>query len=91
PVAERTGHIRKMTLWALNSALRQAARWPEAGHARCVSVNIPGMLTASPDLPGLVEDALNLWSGGGVQLILEITEGSLIDQARAFPVLERIR
>ncbi len=91
PVAERTGHIRKMTLWALNSALRQAARWPEGGHARCVSVNVPGMLTASPDLPGLVEDALNLWSGGGVQLILEITEGSLMDQARAFPVLERIR
>jgi EAL domain-containing protein (putative c-di-GMP-specific phosphodiesterase class I) len=55
-----------------------------------VSVNIPGMLATQPDLPELVEDALRLW-GEGVQLVIEITEGSLMDAPAAFPVLQRIR
>lgn len=91
PVAERIGQIKKLTLWALNSALRQAARWPAERIPRCVSVNLPGMLAAHADLPELVQDALQLWSGNDVQLTLEITEGSLMDPANAFPVLERIR
>ncbi|GAB2520327.1 putative bifunctional diguanylate cyclase/phosphodiesterase [Lysobacter humi (ex Lee et al. 2017)] len=91
PVAERVGQIKKLTVWALNSALRQAARWPADAVPRVVSVNLPGMLAAHADLPELVEDALSLWSGNDVRLMLEITEGSLMDPARAFPVLQRIR
>ena len=91
PVAERIGHIKKLTLWALNSALRQATQWPMAAGTRpSVSVNIPGMLATQPDLPELIEDALRLW-GEGVQLVLEITESSLMDARLAFPVLKRIR
>jgi diguanylate cyclase (GGDEF)-like protein len=90
PVAERIGHIKKLTIWALNTALRQASQWPAPGGRPSVSVNIPGMLATQPDLPELVEDALRLW-GEGVQLVIEITEGSLMDAPAAFPVLQRIR
>jgi diguanylate cyclase (GGDEF)-like protein len=91
PVAERIGQIKKLTVWALNSALRQAARWPAGRMPQTVSVNLPGMLASHRDLPELVEDALSLWSSSDVRLVLEITEGSLMEPAQAFPVLQRIR
>lgn len=90
PMAERTGEIRKLTSWALNTALRHAAEWaPE----RClgVSVNLPGMLVTEPDLPEIVEAALRLWGTERVALTLEITEGSLMDSERAFASLARLR
>lgn len=91
PVAERIGEIRRLTLWALNTALRQAGQWPAHGRPASVSINLPGMLAVEPDLPGLVESALKLWSGPDVRLVLEITEGSIVDAARAFPILARLR
>lgn len=91
PIAERTGVIKKLTVWALNSALRQAAQWPPQDGRVTVSVNLPGMLATQPDLPDLVSDALRLWAVPQVQLVLEITEGSLMDAGHAFDILERIR
>jgi len=91
PVAERTGQIKKLTLWALNTALRQASAWPACGYPLSVSVNLPGSLASQHDLPELVAAALNLWKSEHVQLVLEITESSLMDTTNAFPVLARIR
>lgn len=91
PIAERTGLIRKFTVWALNSALRQAAQWPVSGPRVSVAVNLPGALATQPELPDLVNDALRLWAVPHVQLVLEITEGSLMDVEHAFDILERIR
>ena len=91
PVAERTGQIKKLTVWALNTALRQASQWPAGDTPLSVSVNLPGTLAMQPDLPELVEDALKLWGCDHVQLMLEITESSLMDSERAFAALARIR
>ena len=91
PVAERTGQIKKLTVWALNTALRQASQWPAGEAPIKVSVNLPGTLATQPDLPELVEDALRLWGCPQVQLVLEITESSLMDTERAFAALARIR
>lgn len=91
PVAERTGQIKKLTVWALNTALRQASQWPAGDRQLSISVNLPGMLATQPDLPELVEDALRLWGCDRVQLVLEVTESSLMDTERAFAALARIR
>lgn len=91
PMAERTGHIKRLTVWALNSALRHASQWPPAAQPLTVSVNLPGMLATQEDLPDLVADALKLWSAPHVRLMLEITEGSLMDTAHAFDILARVR
>lgn len=90
PIAERTGQIRPLTAWALNTALRQAAEWHTDGPIT-VSVNLPGMLATQPDLPELVEAALRLWGSDRVQLVLEVTESSLMDAARAFASLAQLR
>jgi diguanylate cyclase (GGDEF)-like protein len=91
PVAERTGQIKKLTVWALNTALRQASQWPAGDAPLSVSVNLPGTVATQADLAELVEDALRLWGCERVQLVLEVTEGSLMDTERAFATLARIR
>jgi len=57
-----------------------------------VAVNVPAQMIARHDLPDLVENALQLWGSSGVQLVLEITERSLVaDHRHSFAVLSRIR
>jgi diguanylate cyclase (GGDEF)-like protein len=90
PIAERTGQIKKLTIWALNTALRQAGQWQHAFGELSVAVNFPADL-AQHDLPDLVENAMKLWGKPGVQLVLEITERSLMNARAAFDILSRIR
>lgn len=92
PIAEQTGQIRPITVWALNSALRQAADWPPGAAPLSVAVNVPADMVAREDLPELVENALRLWGRPDTRLILEITERSLIaDPARSFRILSQVR
>lgn len=91
PIAERTGQIKKLTIWALNTALRQAGQWHHAWGELSVAVNFPADLVTQHDLPELVENAMKLWGKEGVQLVLEITERSLMNARPAFEILSRIR
>ncbi|MCA1714595.1 MAG: EAL domain-containing protein, partial [Gammaproteobacteria bacterium] len=91
PLAERTGQIKKLTMWALNTALRQAGEWRQAEAPLSVSVNLPGAMASQRDLPELVQNALQLWGKDEVRLVLEITERSLMDRALAQEILGRIR
>ena len=92
PIAEQTGQIKNVTIWALNSALRHASEW-KCPHAPFnVAVNVPAELVGQDDLPDLVENALNLWGAPDLQLVLEITERSLVmDPRHSFRILSRIR
>jgi diguanylate cyclase (GGDEF)-like protein len=90
-IAEQTGQIRAMTMWALNTAMRHAAGWKH-GTPLSVAVNVPAELVAQDDLPDLVENALQLWGTPDVGLVLEITERSLVtDPRHSFDILSRIR
>jgi len=91
PIAERTGQIKKLTIWALNTVLRQAGQWQHAWGELAVAVNFPADLIAQHDLPDLVENAMKLWGKQGVRLVLEITERSLMNAKPAFEILSRIR
>jgi diguanylate cyclase (GGDEF)-like protein len=91
PIAERTGQIRPMTSWALNTALRHAGTWRYPAPLT-VAVNVPADMVGRDDLPDIVENALRLWGAPGVELMLEITERSLIaDPKRSFAILSRVR
>ena len=91
PLAEHTRQIKKITIWALNTVLREAGEWPADRGLLSVSVNLPGELVAQPDLPELVENALHLWGREHIQLVLEITERSLMDREPSFRILQRLR
>lgn len=92
PVAEQTGQVKPLTIWAMNTALRQAAEWKHGQGPLSVAVNVPAELVAQHDLPDLVENALRLWGNAQVQLVLEITERSLVSDPRhSFRMLSAIR
>ena len=91
PIAERTGQIKKLTVWALNTVLRQASHWKHAWGELSVGVNVPAELVTQHDLPDLVDNAMKLWGRDDIQLVLEITERSLMDARHSFEVLSRIR
>jgi len=92
PIAERTGQIKPLTIWAMNTALRQAAEWTHPFGDLSIAVNVPADLVAQHDLPELVENALKLWGKEHVQLALEITERSLVaTPEQSFRLLSKIR
>lgn len=90
-VAERTGLINSLTSWALNTALRQAAPWEIDGEALSVSVNLSTRNLQDPELPELVERALETWRVEPQRLVLEITETAMmLDRNRTIEVLNRL-
>ncbi len=92
PVAEKTGQIKKLTAWAINTALRHASEWVHPWETLSVAVNVPAEMVVQYDLPDLIENALSLWGRPQVGLVLEITERSLIgDPKQSFRILSQIR
>ena len=91
PLAERCGQIKALTTWALNTALRQASEWRHEWGQLFIAVNLPGALATQRALAEMVENALGLWGGDQIQLVLEISERSLMDREKGFSALMRIQ
>lgn len=80
PVAEETGLIMQMGEWALRTACREAARWPDAVH---VAVNLSPVQFRNPGLPQVVAGALAASGLAAGRLELEITESVLLQEDQA--------
>jgi diguanylate cyclase (GGDEF)-like protein len=87
PIAERTGLIKPLGTWALETAARAALEWPsQVG----VTVNISAQqFDADYDLVAIVDAVLRTTGLHPRRLTLEITESVLIDDEAA--VSERMR
>jgi diguanylate cyclase (GGDEF)-like protein len=88
PLAEQSGTISELTWWVLDSALRQARAWHDAGWSLGVSVNIAARTLLEVDL---LDRLTQMAAAAGVQLkwlTLELTESSIMaDPARSGKVL----
>lgn len=92
PLAEHSGLIMGLTLWTLNTALRQCARWNAGGNALSVAINLSAHLLQEPELPALVEQAMKIWGVRPGQLLLEITESAMMmDPDKSLDTLRRLR
>ncbi len=91
-IAERTGLLSSLTLWVLNTALRQAQQWRAARMEPRIAVNIaPSMLT-DRELPHVVDQALRTWSMDPTRCTFEIPEGmSLVEAERSVATLTRLK
>ncbi len=81
PVAEETGMIVPLGVWVLGEACRQTAAWQRLHPAAAnmwVSVNLSTRQLFEPDLVERVADVLSESGLDPSALILEITEGSLM-------------
>lgn len=92
PIAEKTGLIKPITNWLLNTVLRHSTKWTDRWGELSVSVNIPADFILRPYLKDFVANALQLWSNKRITLVLEIVERSLIEEPeRCFKVLNDLR
>jgi diguanylate cyclase (GGDEF)-like protein len=92
PHAERTGMIRLLTQWALQSALRQLRCWQQAGLVLDVSVNVSPTDLADPAFAHGLAALLTQTGADSRHLILEVTEGAIMrDLPGALRVMEELR
>nr|WP_255405921.1 EAL domain-containing protein [Novosphingobium sp. CF614] len=71
PVAEETGLVAQIGEWALRTACRDLANWPESVR---VAVNVSPLQFANPALPAIVTNAIAAAGISPARLELEITE-----------------
>ncbi|KKO65696.1 Cyclic di-GMP phosphodiesterase Gmr [Janthinobacterium sp. KBS0711] len=80
PIAEESGLIVKLGHWALREACRAATVLAQAGSPVALSVNVSPAQFRQPDFASRVQAALAEHDTPAGALILELTEGLLIDQ-----------
>jgi diguanylate cyclase (GGDEF)-like protein len=92
PFAEQTGYIKAITLWVMNSAIRQCGIWLRAGIEVNVSLNISARDLLNPDLPASFIEMLRRHGCESRLITLEITESAVLDDPlRALANLQALR
>ncbi|UTW05015.1 EAL domain-containing protein [Amphritea atlantica] len=80
PLAEKTGMIRAIDLWVLDSVCRNIVEWQRNGYqVPCISVNISARHFGSNSLAREVEAILERHKCPGNMIELEITEGVIMN------------
>lgn len=78
PIAEQTGLIENLTLWVLEHALADCARWRAAGHLHGVAVNLSAKSLRNDNLPELITALLSNYNLPPGALTLEVTENAIM-------------
>lgn len=91
PIAEQTGVVKPLALWALERALRQCFEWQKAGVDLVAAVNLSPKNLQDSELPERVAHLLALFGAPAAMIELEITESVIMaDPTRALQVLTRL-
>ncbi len=92
PIAESTGLIHALTLSIMAQAFAQCAAWNEQGLVLTVAINLSPHLLVNPGIVMQICELQRQYGIAAEQVILEITESSVVDAAGGAPgVLARLR
>ncbi|MEW6300316.1 MAG: EAL domain-containing protein [Thermodesulfobacteriota bacterium] len=93
PLAEQTGLTKPLSLWVLNTALRQCHAWRQQGLDLCVAINFSMQHDLQdPHLPDTVARTLQACEVPPTRLEVEITESPFAENPdRALTTLNRFR
>jgi diguanylate cyclase (GGDEF)-like protein len=92
PLVEQTALVGALTLYVIDGALEQLARWREIGIELEMSVNLSARNLLDLNLPRQVAELLGKHRIPAQQLTLEVTESAaMVDPDRAVAVLEALR
>ncbi len=83
PLAEESGFIQDMGLWALETACRQLRAWQTEGQNLYLSVNVSARQIPDGLTPAMIQAALQRHGVPASRLVLEITEGVLMGDLMA--------
>ena len=81
PLAEENGLIIPIGEWVLRTACTEAARWHQNGQSLQVAVNLSPLQIKNPDFVQNVLDVLSETGFPPDKLVLEITEGALMEHS----------
>jgi EAL domain-containing protein (putative c-di-GMP-specific phosphodiesterase class I) len=84
PLAEETGLILPIGQWVIEESCRQLALWQSIAPDLSMSVNVSARQLSALDLDGIVRDALIANGVEPSRLVLEVTEGLLMDDVAFF-------
>ncbi len=92
PLVEQTALVGALTLYVIEEAIAQAARWLKDGIELEMSVNLSARNLLDTELPRQVAELLQSHQVPASQLTLEVTESAaMVDPDRAVAVLEALR
>ncbi|PTQ91367.1 putative bifunctional diguanylate cyclase/phosphodiesterase [Agitococcus lubricus] len=91
PLAEKTGNIRYLTLWAIDTALAQCQRWQNEGKLLDVAVNISSVDLQDASIVDYVQHTLEKYQLAPARLALEVTESAvMLDIEKAIAMLTQL-
>lgn len=91
PLAEQAGLMNVLTNWVLDKAMEQNALWRKSGYFLPVAVNLSVKNLQDMDFPDRVLGLMEKWQTPVRQLVLEITESSMMtDPVRVQAVVEKL-
>ncbi|CAN5356350.1 hypothetical protein BH11PSE11_BH11PSE11_37780 [soil metagenome] len=92
PLAETNEVIGSLTRWVLLEAIRQCARWHEAGLEISIAINISARNLSDETLDGYLADCLALHDFPASCVELELTESALMTHpGQAMEILQALR
>jgi len=92
PLAEQTGLIRPLSLWVLNTVLRQCQVWQQEKLDLRLSVNLSMWDLQDVQLPDTLSQILQTWNVTHDTVEIEIVESALAaDLERTVEILTRLR
>jgi diguanylate cyclase (GGDEF)-like protein len=81
PIAEKSGLIVQIGNWVLHRAVAQMAEWMAQGLRIPVAINLSGQHFQDPELPRIIQAALDAYDVDPSMLTLEITETAAMNDA----------
>jgi EAL domain-containing protein (putative c-di-GMP-specific phosphodiesterase class I) len=91
PMAQQTGLIKPLTLYVVDTALRQCQAWLEDGLRLAIAVNLSARNLVDADFPNQVAGLLERWEIEPDLLEFEITESAMFtDPGRTKLILEQL-
>jgi diguanylate cyclase len=82
-ICEERGLMNKLTLFVLNSSLRQLSLWKSKGFDLRMSINLSAITMADDTFPEIVAQAMATWGVDAEKLTLELTESSIVQNETA--------
>ncbi len=90
-LAESSGHIKTITRFVINEALKQHCEWRKLGYELVMAVNISTIDLADEDFVNFVSASLDKYKIAPNFLIIEVTESAAMDEPeQAIKSLNRI-
>ncbi len=91
-IAEANGLMPELTVFVLNTVLRQSALFARRGIELRIAINVSASMLSDSNLPMTIGHALELWGVPPQRLTLEVTENTLMqDVERSISILHELK